>query len=167
MTDNIRKEELSFSYLNAICAYSGISMQIQRRDDDGLDVMVKKTITRLDGHRYNAQLGIQLKSTSIQLPETKLDIKYKLKIKNYNDLTMKSSNQTILALLILPKLETEWINWSINELMIRKCMYWICLREYEESSNSETVTLSIPKANVLSSISLLKLLSTIAEEKMI
>ena len=38
MIDSVRKEELSKSYLNAVCAIKGISMEPQIHDDDGLDV---------------------------------------------------------------------------------------------------------------------------------
>jgi len=44
MTEPKRKEELSFSYLNALCAYGSIDFERITHDDDSRDVQIKKFI---------------------------------------------------------------------------------------------------------------------------
>ncbi|GHV28798.1 hypothetical protein FACS1894167_06810 [Synergistales bacterium] len=128
MIDTKRKEELSKSYLNAVCAVKGIAMEVQGHDDDGIDVILQKSIHRKDGHPYNARIGVQLKSTTIALKQAKGKISYPLEKKNYDDLRRPATIKPYLFLLILPKDEKEWIQQSVEELIIRKCMYWIDLK---------------------------------------
>lgn len=46
MNEPKRKEEISKSYLNAICAVCGVSMEAHVHDDDGIDALLKKVIVR-------------------------------------------------------------------------------------------------------------------------
>ena len=59
MNESKRKEEISKSYLNTICAVNGVSMEIQTHDDDSIDVILKKIIVRTDGCKYNAHISVQ------------------------------------------------------------------------------------------------------------
>ena len=167
MIDTKRKEELSLSYLNAICAYAGIAVEPQKHDDDSIDVIIKKRITRKDGRLYSAQLAVQLKSTSMDLIEDNNSIHYSLKVKNYNDLRMQSTMQQLLFLLVLPNDENNWIQHSIEQLIIRRCMYWLSFSDTEETENTDGITLLMPKLQVVSSDTLLALLQKVAEEEII
>ena len=54
-----RKEDISISYISALCAYAGIAYEIVRHDDDSTDGILRKRIL-LDGHRkFDAELRIQ------------------------------------------------------------------------------------------------------------
>lgn len=53
-----RKEDISISYISALCAYAGIAYEIVRHDDDSTDGILRKRIL-LDGHRkFDAELRI-------------------------------------------------------------------------------------------------------------
>ena len=164
MIETNRKEELSVSYLNALCAYANIDMEQMKHDDDSRDVMIKTLITRKDGIPIHTSLQIQLKSTSQNLTVKDGVIHYPLKIKNYNDLKADTTVPIILALLILPEKENDWLKHTVDELIIRKCMYWIDLSKYPEVDNEKTVTVHIPEANYMDCAVLKKLLNKIAEE---
>lgn len=58
------KEDISISYISALCAYAGIAYEIIRHDDDSTDGILMKRIYLDTGHRFDAQLRIQLKCTS-------------------------------------------------------------------------------------------------------
>lgn len=92
---------------------------------------------------------------------------YPLEKKNYDDLRMPSSIKSFLFVLILPKYEDEWIKHSVNELIIKKCMYWFDLKELPDSNNQTSVTLHLPKENYVSSEVLDNILFKIAEEELI
>lgn len=52
------KEDISVSYISALCACAGIAYEIVRRDADGTDGILKKRVL-LDGNRrFNAELRI-------------------------------------------------------------------------------------------------------------
>ena len=165
MTEANRKEELSFSYLNALCAYGSIDFERITHDDDSRDVQIKKFITRKDETKIHSSLNIQVKSTSvIEWREEDEYINYPLKIKNYNDLTALSTIPIILALFILPKDENEWLRQTMDELIIKKCMYWIDLSKHGPVENKENITIHIPKNQFVNCEVLLNLLQKIAEE---
>jgi hypothetical protein len=166
MIDTKRKEELSKSYLNAVCAIKGIAMEIKSHDDDGLDVVLQKIMNKKDGNRYNALISVQLKSTSSDLTETEKYFSYPLKKKNYDDLRLPAVLKPFLFLLILPNNEDEWLQHSIEALIIRKCMYWADLNGLPDSGNQNSVSVQIPKDNVVSSDSVEDILMKIAEEKL-
>jgi len=164
MIDTKRKEELSKSYLNAICAFRGIAVESQVHDDDSIDVIIKKCVRKKDGTLFQSMIGVQLKATSQILGEDDKFIKYPLEIKNYNDLRTASTTPKILCVLLLHCDELQWISQSVDELIIRNCMYWIDLSNLPDVSNNTSVTLSLPKNNIVSSDAINDLLIQIAEE---
>jgi hypothetical protein len=167
MIETKRKEEISKSYLNAVCATKGISMTIETHDDDGIDVTLSKTIKKTDGSDYGVRMGVQLKSTSFEYKETNDFLFYPLKKKNYDDLRRSSSIKSFLFILILPEKETDWINQSIDQLVIKKCMYWFDLNNLPNSDNNTSVSVHIPKSQYVSPDVLEDILIKIAEEKLL
>ena len=156
--DKQKKEEyLSIAYLRTIAAEAGVLFSIDPEDSDSVDVHLKKHIDEID---FDATIGIQLKATSSRNNYTEDEeyIHYKLKTKNYNDLRRLASEDKYLALLILPEDENDWIDQKIEELIIRRIMYWVSLKGFPLSNNNSTTTIKIPKIQVLSKDSLLELI---------
>ena len=133
MIDNLRKEDLSLSYLSAVCAYKGIAVELQRHDEDSIDVIIKKTIKRNNGNDFVTLLSVQLKATSQTLVENDGGFSYPLPIKNYNDLRKDSTVPMMLCVLRLPDKEEEWVTHSVKELILRNCMYWCDLTKLPDS----------------------------------
>lgn len=52
------KEDISISYISALCAYSGITYEIIRHDDDSTDGILRKRIVLDNGQKFNAELRI-------------------------------------------------------------------------------------------------------------
>lgn len=166
MQSSRTKEDLSLCYLYAISSYAGILYNVHRQDSNGTDLMLSKDLTLDDGRKFNAMLRVQLKATSSpsQYQINGDFINYKLKAKSYNDLCKESSTPIILALLILPEDEKEWIHWTNEELVLHATMYWHSCKEKQLSDNTGTVTVRLDKKNVLNSLSLKQLLKTVAME---
>ena len=164
MIESKRKEEISLSYLNAICAFVGIGVTVNKHDDDGIDVFLQKIISLQSGGKLNTNITAQLKSTSQQLVETDEIIKYQLKVKNYNDLCRKSTSQQLLFVLVLPNKEAEWIKHNVDELVIKKCMYWVDLSNNTESTNVDNITIELSKKNYVSSETLIQIFKKVAGE---
>lgn len=161
-------EDLSVSYISALCAYSGITYDTIRHDEDSTDGILKKEIKLENNQRYQAQLRVQLKSTysSFQYKEDDNKITYRLRAKNYNDLCAHSTTPIILCLLILPSDENEWIKWSEKELLLRGRMYWKSLSHEPESTNKDSISISIDKTNVVNNSTLCEILHRIAREEL-
>ena len=167
MQDTQIKEDISISYISALCAYAGIAYDFSRHDDDSTDGVLRKTILLGENRKFIAELRIQLKCTSSlsQYTDNGDNITSKLKVKNYNDLCMPSTAPVILGLLILPENEKEWIKWSPEELLIKGCMYWKTFASETESHNVGTVSVKIDKHNVINAETLHEILEKIAKEE--
>ena len=160
-------KDIHISYISALCASAGISYDTQRHDDDSTDGIIKKRIQLSDALSFDASLRIQLKSThshSLYDEEDEV-IKYALKTKNYNDLCRKATTPIILGLLILPEDDSEWVQCNLEELLIKGRMYWADFSSSHESTNKNTVTVSIPKTNIVNQDFLLEALSKIAKDE--
>ncbi len=93
-------------------------------------------------------IGLQLKAT-IWLGEPRQDgnYRYAVPIRDYQRLIRPSQTPKYLVVLSLPENEEEWLSISADELVLRRCAYWLSLQDMEESQNSESVTVSIPDSN--------------------
>lgn len=162
-----QKEDISISYISAICAAAGIAYEIVRHDEDSTDGLFKKAIPLVDGMIFDAQLRIQLKCTSSpsQYKDFGTWISYRLKKKNYDDLRRNGTCPIILGVLILDGGPEQWIHWSEEELMIHGCMYWKNLSGAEASTNESTLQIRLEKTNVLSPDALNDLMGKVAREE--
>lgn len=165
LSDNRRREELSFSYLNAISAAEGIACQREDHDAHDVDATIKKWVKRpSDNREIKVSAGIQLKSTSKQLTETETTIHYPLDQDNLNDLRLDAIPPSYVALLVLPRDEREWIRLTVDELCIRKCMYIKSLKGFSENGNTSGTTIIFDKKeDLLTADKLNSILIEIAE----
>lgn len=146
------KEDLSIAYLRAICAKDETTFNLLFRDEDGSDVDLNKNIITLNGCKMNSNIRVQLKSTSSKsfYEFTETHIIYKAKKKCYNDLVSNRCTPLYLFLLILPEEEDEFINFTIEQLIIKKCMYWVKLDMGEPKTTEAFVKINIDINNYLS-----------------
>lgn len=164
MNNNLFEEDLSVSYLRAVAAQAKITFELNHRDNDSKDVDLKKTTITSNGGKFNAELSVQLKATYSKncYSETEEEVKYQLKAKNYNDLCMDGTNHIILCLLVLPDDSQQWVTQSPEALTLKRCMYWLSLQGETETKNTDSVTVTIPKSNVVTAEALNKMIDIIA-----
>lgn len=158
------EEYLSLSYMRALCAATGALYEEFKEDGDSKDLLLRKRIYK-GTKGFWSSLYIQMKSTysNSLYSETEESIKYALKIKNYNDLIEQNGDYSVLALLILPQDKEQWVTLTPENLILRRCVYWVNLQGKERSSNLEKVTVTIPKKNILNVDTLNLLFEKIAE----
>lgn len=141
MTSNDREEALSRTYVAAIAAGSGYITYEQNFDRDGVDLQIRA------GGSMRPSLDIQLKAT-INLGEARNDeYRYPLKCRNYNLLREQTMVPRILVLLSLPSAQDEWLSVTTENLILRRCAYWVSLAGHPETNNKEFVTISIHNRN--------------------
>ncbi len=97
--------------------------------------------------RWFPTVDVQLKCTSA----TNLNsgpVHFELPIKNYSELRGdRFISPRILLLVRVPENVDYWLQQSEEQLTMRHCGYWFSLREEPESSNENSVTVRIPRAN--------------------
>jgi hypothetical protein len=146
--ENIQKEEFSIAYLRAVCAKAKVAFTLNPRDDDGVDVFLKKTIT-IDGVDYDSTIEAQLKSTTLKsVTENDTTYIYKFRAKNYNDMLRKSCGLRLLMLLVLPTDDSEWFSQDMDRLILKKCMYYKSFENEQTTNNTDSISISIDKSNI-------------------
>jgi hypothetical protein len=163
MSTNDIESELSYAYLHAVAAMAGMSVQPGTRHDDNDGVDATLTYLGPTDHPYftRVSLAIQLKATVAATGNLPYHHSYFLQgTKRYNKLRKKDSpNAKFLVVLFLPDDHTQWLTCTSEQLVLKKAAYWVNLYGAEESDNETGVTVYLPKGNVLTPDSLLKLVN--------
>lgn len=156
MDINQRKELLSRSYVSAIAAQVGFRSAIPDVDDDSVDLILKGR--GFSSSIRNPQLEIQLKCTAKTHGHSEY-FSYQLPIKNYNDL--RGDNllcPRYLFVLVVPHETESWLSYEVDHMKLKHCCYWVSLNDREATKNETSVTIKIPRSNLLTASSLLSLM---------
>ena len=160
-----RQEGLSRAYVHAIASRCGLGCSF-REFDYGIDLSVHAI--RQKGQRYfesGFNLDIQAKS-STRATLTPSTVMYDLEVKNYDDLRdIDVGCPRILVLLLLPEDEEDWTEQSESNLLLRRCAYWLSLRGMEPTTNTASVRITIPRANIFSINILLAIMDRIRKRE--
>lgn len=156
MTGNgltLQMEDLSKSYLMALVAKNGYSISDWSHDTDGVDTSVSCKGYPAEGCLlFSPRLDIQLKSSYSKIKiKQNGDLTYALEAKNYKRLNQKNACiPSILVLLHMFEDQSLWLEHTTDYLKITKCAYWVSLKNADETNNSSSVTVTIPKENIFS-----------------
>lgn len=156
-----QKEQFSNTYLQTVTTVAGYSLYKPSVDDDSIDwgIAARGVMGRIRSPR----LELQLKSTSRDVLDDNW-VRYPLKIKNYNDLRLPDfAIPRILVVLVLPENPADWLQQSEEELCMRYCAYWVSLWGMSETQNATTVTISLPRSNQFTVVSLQSIMQRIAQ----
>jgi hypothetical protein len=140
-----QKEEFNYAYVCALGAHAGLNRTSSSVDDDSIDVAFKSK--GYHGHLVRSpQIEFQLKCTSQDLVDVDSEvIKFPLLRKNYDDLRGSDfASPRYLAVLLVPEDVEHWIGHNDEHIELHKNCYWLSLRDYEPTDNTNTVTVSIP-----------------------
>jgi hypothetical protein len=156
--DNKIKEEINLAYILAIAGSNGFITEFTRVDVDSIDVTIKISgKLSEDSILSSPEIKIQLKATSnADIKDN--NIHFPLPKKNYDDLRARCANPRLLVVLCLPELKTDWLSHSSDELVLKKCAYYLSIKDYPDSSNETSVTVKIPLENVFSPTSLFEMM---------
>ncbi len=138
---NDKKEALSRAYVSAVVAGAGYTVAVQDFDRDGVDVQIRA------GGDMRPSLDLQLKASVHLKRGDDNKFHYPLRRRNYELLRKQSLVPRILVVLDLPAEKNHWVSVSIDKLVMRRCAYWVHLLGLPESTNKETVSVTIYKKN--------------------
>ena len=139
LTDNDREEALSRAYVRAVAGFVGYTVSDEDFDRDGIDLRIHA------GGRFSPSIALQLKAT-VGLGGAHQDdnFRYEVPLRNYDRLIRPSQIPRYLVVLSLPENKNDWLNVSSDALVVRECAYWVSLLGRPESTNRNSVTVSIP-----------------------
>ncbi len=94
-------------------------------------------------------LDLQLKATIDLREGADGDFRYALRKRNYDLLRCPTLVPRILLVLALPEDEGDWLSVSEEQLILRRCAYWVSLKNATAVENTTAVTVTIPRTNRL------------------
>jgi hypothetical protein len=157
MSRPAQQECFGDAFLLAVAAVAGCAVSFRRPDDDSIDWTLSSKLSR------RPKIDVQMKTWTGD-DGTSDPIRYPLKRKNYHDLILTDVLvPRILVVVTMPQEIGEWMELSEEQLLLRRCGYWVSLAGQPQSDNQTSVTVSVPRANVLTADSLQGLMHRINE----
>lgn len=167
-TQQLKMEDMSETYLRALCAANGFSIDRGIHDNDGYDVEIScKGYVDSDSKLYSPKLDVQLKSSYSNITQhDDGSITYSLDVKNYKTLIQTTRMiPLILVVLHMHRDESLWLEHTKDWLKITKCAYWISLKGREEIENKSTININIPSENILTKETLMDIMIKISKQE--
>ncbi len=160
-----RQEAVSRAYIHAIAARCGLGCSF-RDFDYGIDLAVH-AIRRV-GRRYveaGFPLDIQAKSTTAAVV-TPTQVLYDMEVQAYDDLRDPAVGcPRILVLLVMPEEESAWTDQNEDHLLLRKYAYWTSLKGMPATTNTATIRVAVPRANVFSVDALTRIMEKVQQRE--
>lgn len=137
-----QEEALSRVYVRAVAARAGYATSMDDYDRDGVDIEIRA------GGSMSPALDLQLKATVNLRNVADGSFRYDLDVTNYEKLRVPTQTPRLLVVLALPRNEEQWLSISEDELVLRRCAYWLNLKDEPETNNNASITVSIPEQNI-------------------
>lgn len=159
MAPTKQQERFGDLFLHAVAYVAGCDASRPQADDDSIDWMLS-----CRGLPKRPRLDVQMKTTTTDGGSGEI-IRYALKRKNYADLIIQNPlAPRILVVVTLPPDVDSWLAHTSEQLALRRCAYWVSLAGMPESSNETSVTVSLPRTNLLTVGALGQMMRSIDEK---
>jgi hypothetical protein len=157
-----RQEALSRAYIHAIAARAGLGTSIPT-PDYGIDLTLHG-IAILGRRRIESSYKLDVQAKCTTLASREVDhVRYDLARKDYDCLRLVGAGTPrILVVLVLPAREADWVTQTEEELVLRRCAYWLPLKGQPPRRNRRAVRVRIPFSNRFSVEGLQSLMDTIS-----
>jgi hypothetical protein len=149
MTPEQQKEEISKAYIHAVVAKCGYKLGTWSQDSGLLDVTIGAAGIVGTGTIAAPKIDLQVKCTSDQTNVHEEFISWELEVAHYEILRAKTAAPHLLVVLVLPEEEPKWIEHAVDQLLLRRCAYWVRLTGHPPVA-TKTKTVRLPVANVFS-----------------
>ncbi len=162
MTPEQRQEEISKAYLQAVAAKCGFTIASWSQDHGCVDATVGAVGILGTGTVSSPKIDVQLKATSQERVEHDDFVSCPLEIDHYDYLRAQTHIPHLLVVLLLPSDINDCVVHSVDELIIRRCAYWVKMTGMPPVTTAST-TVRLPKANVFSPENLQRIMTQISE----
>ena len=154
--------QFGLAYVQAVASVAGFFVQTAERgfDKDGIDITVlQRGAMRLT---TSTRLDLQVKSFTGEVDGDPWP--YDLGVKAYRDLSLTSYQvPRILVVVRMPSNTADWLSHTEQELVLRKCGYWLSLRGAPPTTNLVRSRVQLSRANLFDVAGLRSLMARIAE----
>lgn len=166
------ESELSYAYLHAVASKIGAAAKVGNRheDNNGVDALLTAWGPFLNGgYIQEVDVKIQLKATISVPVDSGTHLSYFLNgVNRYNDLRSDAlAVHRILIVMFLPADRDIWLTISEDELVLKKCAYWVSLRGAAASANGTGETIYIPKTQIFNPESLLDICARLSRKEVL
>lgn len=154
--------------VQAVAAAGGLRVSKETPEPEGVDLVI--TLVRKDGVPKRQRIEVQVKSTSI--PRIVNDsISYPLEAKDYRELNGNVGHEfdvpRYLIVVTLPRHFSQYCTFGSNAVEFSHLAYWANLMGAADLPASQgSVTVSVPRSNLLTSSALVELACGNREEAM-
>jgi hypothetical protein len=164
MHETRRKEQFSLAFVIAVATIAGFAVEAVRIDDDSVDFWL---VSRRKHYLIQSpRIEVQVKCTAAHAVANG-ELHFPLPLKNYNELRAVDTHlPRLLFVVTVPKDLNDYIAVLPDGLFLRAKCYWVSLRGMTETSNSETVTVSIPAAQCVTPESLQILMDLVGQKEL-
>jgi hypothetical protein len=164
MHPNEQKQQFSFAYLRAVAAAAGYAVSRPEVDDDSVDLTF--AARGGGGTLRSPRLDGQAKCTAEPLTDG-ADASFRLPLKNYDDLRAPDLQvPRILIVMYVPENVSDWLTQTDDELVLRRCAYWVSLRGLPErqsgTARNPRVAVTLPRKQMFSVPELRSIMSRIS-----
>lgn len=137
-----QKSQFSLAYVHAVASVAGFALYDFRVDDDSVDCGIGQRGG--NGTIRSPRLELQLKCTSQELMHQD-GIHFPLERKNYDDLRGNDFMvPRALVVMMVPSDISSWLESTPEQLVIRRCAWWVSLAGAEERPGIENPTVILP-----------------------
>jgi hypothetical protein len=165
VTENEQKQQLSVAYVHAIASRAGYTCQVQSVDEDSVDVMIGARGYIGDRAALRSpRIEVQLKATSSARLERD-HLTFRLPVKNYRELGVRTLIPRLLVVLALPKQPAEWLETTEECMISRRCAYWLSLLGWRETANTSKVSVRLPRSQQFTVDQLRGLMERVSREE--
>lgn len=137
-------EQFNIAYVLAITANAGFNHAVPVVDNHSVDLAISAEFPTEKGKRSDPEIKLQLKSKRDLHIKNGL-VSYKLKKKNYDDLTKNCANPRYLIVCDLPKKTTQWLSHEKKFMTLKRHCYWVSLTGFPSTTNRSSVTITFPE----------------------
>lgn len=118
-------------------------------NDDSVDVTIAaKGRIHQQAVLISPRLEVQLKASSQSILRDN-EVPFPLPVKNYEELRCETMIPRLLVVFVLPEDPNEWLEQREEQMITRRCAYWISLLGRASTNNTTTVTVHVPRTNCL------------------
>jgi hypothetical protein len=145
--------QLSYAYLHAAAVHAGLECRQATavEDKEGIDAVVTAYGEVPGTWRTQVTINIQLKATIKTPSDDGSHLSYFLKeVRRYDKLREDHREPVrLLVVLFLPEKHDDWLSCTEEQLVLKRCAYWVSLRNAPDSTNGTGQTVKIPKDQIL------------------
>lgn len=145
LSDNQVKEHLALAYVYAVASKAKCSFDKPSVDMDSIDV---KLALRNDDDGdasvmlRSPEIALQVKAHSLE-PNPTESFPFFLKKKNHGDLVKRAQTPRLLIVVTLPQNPEDCLSLTPEQLVLRRCGYWLNLTDEPATENASGVTVHL------------------------